>query len=176
MTKTVLLGVTFAAIFVASMIMAFAGGHLIFDEVEVEKKSLEIEVSADIPQDGSAGPFGYAAFGTKAILAITTHGGVGPDSESQTNADDPVFHTHALTAKNVAVCESASNPDGLAVDSASFEEVGDLEVDDEEIEVEDISRSKIGKLTGAVISFTLSIENGDICINVIDDATSDEDD
>lgn len=70
MTKTVLVATSLTAIFVASMIMvpAFAGGHLIFEEVEVEKRSLEIEVSADIPQDGSAGPFGYGAFGTKAIF------------------------------------------------------------------------------------------------------------
>jgi len=144
MTRTILLGITFAAIFVASMIMvpAFAGGHLIFDEVEVEKKSLEIEVSADIPQDGSAGNFGYAAFGTKAILAITSHGPIGLDSEAQTSPNDPVLHTHALTATTDTTCESE-----LAVASASFEEVGDLEVDDDEIEVEDISRSEIGKLT-----------------------------
>ena len=170
MTQTVLVGTSLALIFVASMIMipAFAGGHLTFDEVDVDKRSLEIEVTADIPQDGSAGAFGYGAFGTKAILAITTHGGVGPDSESQTGAADPILHTHAVTAKTVTPCAS-----GLAVASASFEEVGDLEVDGNEIEVEKISKSKIGKLTGTVVSFTLTLEGGDICINVIDSATAD---
>ena len=170
MTKKVLVVTSLTAIFVASMIMvpAFAGGHLTFDEVEVEGRSLEIEVTADIPQDGSAGAFGYGAFGTKAILAIATHGGVGPDSESQTGAADPVLHTHAVTAKTVTPC-----PSGLAIASASFEEVGDLEVDGNEIEVENISKKKIGKLTGTIVSFTLTLEGGDICINVIDSATAD---
>ena len=170
MTKKVLVATSLTAIFVASMIMvpAFAGGHLTFDEVEVEGRSLEIEVTADIPQDGSAGAFGYGAFGTKAILAIATHGGVGPDSESQTGAADPVLHTHAVTAKTVTPC-----PSGLAIASASFEEVGDLEVDGNEIEVENISKKKIGKLTGTIVSFTLTLVGGDICINVVDSATSD---
>jgi len=170
MTKKVLVVTSLTAIFVASMIMvpAFAGGHLTFDEVEVEGRSLEIEVTADIPQDGSAGAFGYGAFGTKAILAIATHGGVGPDSESQTGAADPVLHTHAVTAKTVTPC-----PSGLAIASASFEEVGDLEVDGNEIEVENISKKKIGKLTGTIVSFTLTLVGGDICINVVDSATSD---
>jgi len=176
MTKWAM-GIALAAAFAFSMVMvpAFAGGHLVFDEVEISKngKSLEIEVSADIPQAGEAGAFGFGAFGTKAILAITSHGGVGPDSETQANQADPVLHTHAVTTKTVAACVSASNPTGLAVASASFEEVGDLEVDDDEVEVENIAKNKIGKLTGTVVSFTLSTTNGDICINVVNVAMAD---
>ena len=165
-------GIALAAAFVFSMVMvpAFAGGHLVFDEVEISKngKSLEIEVSADIPQAGEAGAFGFGAFGTKAILAITSHGGVGPDSETQTNAADPVLHTHTVTTTTDTPCAS-----GLAVASASFEEVGDLEVDDDEIKVENIAKNKIGKLKGTVVSFTLTVENSDICINVVNVAMAD---
>ena len=172
MTKTILLGATLAAVFAVSMMMvpAFAGGHLVLDKVEVKdnvKQSLEINAGANIPQDGSVGAFGYGAFGTKAVLAITTHGGVGPDSETQTGTADPVFHTHAVQLTTTTPCAS-----GLAVASASFKEVGDLEVSGDTVEVKNISNGKIGTLTGTVVSFTLTVESGDICVNVINVAAS----
>jgi len=172
MNSKTILGISFAAVFAVSMMMvpAFAGGHLVLEKVEVKdngKQSLEIDVGANIPQAGEAGAFGYGAFGTKAILAITSHGGVGPDSETQTDAADPVLHTHAVTATTDTPC-----PSELAVASASFKEVGDLEVSGDTVEVTNISKGKIGTLTGTVVSFTLSSENSDICINVVNAAES----
>jgi len=166
-TKTIP-GISLGAVFVVSMMMmpAFAGGHVILEEVKVNTngKQLEIEVAGPIPQDGSLGAFGFGAFGTKAILAITTHGGVGPDSEAQTNQADPVFHTHALQLKTVSAATCGSE---TAVASASFNEVGDLEVTEDTVEVKNISKSEIGKLTGTVVSFLLSVSGEDICVNVI---------
>lgn len=156
--------IAFVAV-IMGMAPAFAAGHVNLQKVEVKNtgKQLEIEVLATIPQTGGAGAFGFGAFGTKAILAITTHGGIGPDSETQTSAADPVFHTHALQLKTVAAATCISE---TAVASASFEEVGDLEVNGNTVEVKNISKSKIGKLTGTVVSFTLSVSGGDICVTV----------
>ena len=166
MNSRAIWGTSLAAVFVLSMIIvpAFAGGHVNLQTVEVKdkgKQSVEFDVLGPLPQDGSLGAFGFGAIGTGAILAITTHGGVGPDSETQTNQADPVFHTHALQLKTTTPCAT-----DLAVASASFKEVGDLEVTGVTVEVKNIK--SVGKLTGTVVSFTLSVDaGGDICVNII---------
>jgi len=167
MNSKTILGISFAAVFAVSMMMVpvFAAGHVNLQKVEVKdtgKQSVEINVLGPITPTGGPGAFGFGAFGSKAILAITTHGGVGPDSEAQTNQADPVFHTHALQLKTTTPCAT-----GLAVASASFKEVGDLEVTGTTVEVKNISKGKIGTLTGTVVSFLLSVDpGGDICVDV----------
>ena len=168
MTKKVFLGAALAAVFVLSMIMVpvFAAGHVNLQKVEVKdtgKQSVEINVLAAIPQNGAAGAFGFGAIGSKAILGVTTHGGVGPDSEAQAGGTGPVFHTHALQLKTVAAVTCAST---TAVASASFKEVGDLEVTGVTVEVKNITG--VSKLTGTVVSFLLSVDaGGDIYVNII---------
>jgi len=170
MNSRAIWGTALAAVFVLSMIMVpvFADGHVNLQKVEVKdtgKQSVEINVVGPIPQDGGAGAFGFGAFGTKAILAIVTHGGVGPDSEAQAGGTGPVFHTHALQLKTVAAATCGSE---TAVASASFKEVGDLEVTVDTVEVKNISKGKIGKLTGTVVSFTITPNGGgELCVNVI---------
>ena len=169
MTKKVFLGAALAAVFVLSMIMVpvFAAGHVNLQKVEVKdtgKQSVEINVVGPIAQDGSLGAFGFGAIGTKAILAIVTHDGVGPDSEAQAGGTGPVFHTHALQLKTVALATCGSE---TAVASASFKEVGDLEVTGDTVEVKKIS-GKIGKLTGTVVSFTITPNGGgELCVNIM---------
>jgi len=166
MNSRAIWGTVLAVVFALSMIMVpvFAAGHVNLQEVKVKTngKQLEIEVVGPITPTGGPGAFGFGAFGTKAILAITTHGGVGPDSEAQAGGTGAVFHTHALQLKTTTPCTT-----GLAVASASFEEVGDLEVTGTTVEVKNISKNKIGKLTGTVVSFLLSVDaGGDICVDV----------
>ncbi len=172
MTKTVLLGITFAVVFtiamIASPMLAFAAGHLTITEAEAEEDDgfweVEIETAADIPTDGSAGAFGYGVVGTSGILVATTHGGVGPDHPDQAGQGDPVMHTHVVTLGPNAGC-----PDNLAVasiTSPSFE----IEIDDDELEIEDVPTSAAGTLTGPFASFTLSVlgpaDNPDaVCVN-----------
>jgi hypothetical protein len=157
MTKSLLLATSLAAIFVASMIMvpAFAGGHLTIEEAEVEKEKgkweVEIETSADIPTDGSAGAFGYGVIGKKAILVATTHGGVGPDHPDQGGQGDPVMHTHVVTLGPNAGC-----PDNLAVASITSPSFS-IEIDDDELEIEGIPTSAAGKLSQTTASFNLSV-------------------
>ena len=166
-TKTIL-GISLGAVFVLSMIMVpvFAVGHVNMQKVEVKdtgKQSVEINVVGPITPTGGPGAFGFGAIGSKAILGVTTHGGVGPDSEAQAGGTGAVFHTHALQLTTITPCAS-----GVAVASASFKEVGDLEVTGTTVEVKNISKGKIGTLTGEVRSFLLSVDaGGDICVTFI---------
>ncbi len=182
MTKTVILGTSFAAIFALSMIMvpAFAGGHLAIIGSDVfnhpTNSKVSITVSAPIPQDGSLGAFGFGAIGLNGVIAVTTHGGVGPDSEVQADQSDPVFHTHVVTLKTTGLCKTPGNPNGnpagLAVASASFEDVGKLKVANNKVKVTGIPNSAVGDLSGDVVAFRLSVV-GDpaapraICVNIV---------
>ena len=87
MGKTILLGTTLALVFAIFMIApALAGGHVVIVEAEVDDDEVEIKTVADIPTDGSLGDFGFGAFTTDGtVVAVTTHGGVGQDSETQVN-------------------------------------------------------------------------------------------
>ena len=151
------------AIALASMMAvtpAFATSFLDMKRAEVEKKSFDITTDATIPQDGSVGAFGYAVFGATGVIAVTTHGGIG-DSEAQLNPADPVFHTH-IVHLNTASSNCAS---GIQVTYASFDTVGKLEIHNKHVEVTQIPASAVGKLSNTVVSFTLSIENGAVCVN-----------
>ena len=162
MGKTILLGTTLAVLFAVFMIVpALAVGHLaIVEAVMDDDDEVEIKVTADIPTDGTGGAFGYGAFITDTTLvAVTTHGGVGPDSEEQEDAADPVFHSHFLVlTDNPIECND------FAIVSASFEDDADFEVEDNTVEIEDIEG-----FNGDVASFTLSVEpTGEICVDVMD--------
>jgi hypothetical protein len=157
-----------ATVAIAVLMMAtpaFAASFLDITKAVVENEktnvSLDIKTGATIPKDGSSGPFGYGAFGDSGkVLAVTTHGGV-LDSEAQHGvASNPVFHTHVVVLKTTTPCVS-----GLAVASASFETVGKLQVSRNSVEVSHVPVSAVGKLTGTVVSFTLTLEGGDVCVN-----------
>ena len=163
MTKTVLLGVTLTALFVASMLVAPAIAAslpkfltITEAEVEVNEDSLEadLETKKTVPTDGSGGAFGYGVItdsGLSAIIVTTTHAGV-QDSEAQSGPSDPVMHNHY-----VALTDSDANCPGLAVQDITFEEPGDVVVSGKNVKIEDVPLSFTGthSLTGAEISFDL---------------------
>ena len=159
MTKTIILGISIAAIFtiamIASPLLAFATGHLTITEAEAEEDDgfweVEIETAADIPTDGTAAAFGYGVIGSTGILVATTHGGVGPDHPDQLTQADPVFHTHVVTLGPNGGC-----PDNLAV-ATIVDPSFPIEVDDDELEIEDVPTSAAGTLTGPFASFNLSV-------------------
>ena len=179
MGKTILLGTTLAVVFAVFMIApALAGGHLMITEAEVDDDEVEIEVAADIPTDGLGGDFGYGAFTTDGkVVVVATHGGLSEaDSDSQEDASDPAFHSHLveLTADDDVAdeCDVDADEGMFEIVSASPGEVADFEVDDNEVEIEDFD----GEFSGTVVSFTLFNEGDAVCVQVIDDATAEDDD
>jgi len=153
------MGASLGVVFALSMILTpvFAGGHLAIVDKDSETtgkvSKVKITTLANIPKDGSAGAFGFAALGTNAILAVTTHGGVGPDSPAQSSQGDPVFHTHVITL-NFASIACAS---GVEVATITFAEVGQVNVNKNRVSVSAIPVSATGEMTGTVASFNLSV-------------------
>jgi hypothetical protein len=156
MNSKTILGSTLAAIFVLSMTMlpALATGHLTIVESSFKNtgavSKVTIKTAADIPTTGA---FGYGVIGTDRILVVTTHGGVGPDSEAQQDQFDSIFHTHAVTLNFASgVCAS-----GIEVATITFEEFGHLKVKGNTIKITGISNEAAGEITGPFASFELSI-------------------
>jgi hypothetical protein len=162
MTRKTIAGAVMAIAVVSMLAVtpAFATSFLDMKRAEVNSNSFEITTDAVIPQDGSAGAFGYAVFGANGVIAVTTHGGI-QDSIAQVPSGSPVFHTH-IVQLNTASNSCASK---IEVTSASYNTVGKLEIEKNNIEVTGIPASAVGKLSNTVVSFTLSVENGAVCVN-----------
>ena len=164
-TKT-FLAASLVTVFVVSMIMlpAYAtAGYLTITSADVEKGKkgwkFEIETAGKILPVGT---YGYGAFGENGVIAVTTHGGVGPDSEAQHgDASNPVFHTH-IVQLNTGTDTACSSE--IGVKSASFETVGKLEISGKTVEVSKIPENAVGKLTGTVVSFNLGFEGSELCV------------
>jgi len=146
-----------------------AAAHLVLDKAEAKtikgKSKVEVTTVGNFELAGTL--YGLGAIGKSGkVIAVTTHGGVGPDSEAQAGGTGAVFHTHVVTGKFVAACIAAGNADGFAIASASFKEVGDLELDGSDIEIKNIPVGSVGKLTGDVFTFALRGAGAEICIDV----------
>jgi len=177
MNSRAIWGAALVAVFALSMIMVpvFAAGHVVLVDAEAKtiKGKSKVEVTTSLSFEGGPGAFGLGAIGKSGkVIAVTTHGGVGPDSEAQAGGTGAVFHTHVVTGKLVAACVDATlNPTGFAIASASFNEVGDLELDGTDIEIKNIPVGSVGKLTGDVFTFVLRLigdapSPDEICIDV----------
>lgn len=145
-------------------ISAASSAFLDIKKAESGEDSYKITTKSAIPKK-NAGAFGYGLIDTEtfSVVAVTTHGGVGPDSETQNDAGDGVFHTHL-----VQLTEDNPNCD-IAVASASFAEVGEASVRGNTLTVTDIT----AELTGdTFVSFTLSVPTGDpadaICVHPVE--------
>jgi hypothetical protein len=143
---------------------AFATGHLDIVSAEVQEKNekvkLELNTAADVTS-GLPGFYGYAALTSdfQDILVAVTHlpiDDVDPDADPETG-----FHTHIVDLTTETDCAS-----GIAVAFASPEAVGELKVDGTEVKVTDVDAADVGELSGAVPSFTLTIEDSELCVNV----------
>ena len=165
MTKTILLGITLAAVFVVSMMMlpASAGGHLAMIGSTVYQTgtgNAVIAVMLPIPTDGSLGSFGFAfplTDGSGCLLAAATHGAIGDDSSRQNPNNLDVMHTHivCLGAVPAATCSSLT-----AITSATKNEVGKATVSDNFLILSEIP---VG-IANAPLSFPLSAPAGAICV------------
>jgi len=167
MTKTILFAITLAAVFSVAMVApvsAASSGFLDIKKAELGEDSYKITTKSAIPKK-NAGAFGYGLIDTDtfSVIAVTTHGGVGPDSETQTDAGDGVFHTHLVQL-------TFENPNcDIAVETASFEEVGEASVRGNTLTVTGITPELAGN---TFVSFTLSVPTGDpvdaICVHPVE--------
>src|SRR5574340_566266 len=164
MTK-IILGAILAAVAVISMTAVPAMAlsplpylQIVSSSVSDSPASVSITTAAPVAS-GIPSAYGYGVITSNGVLAVTTHKGVGPDSITQVTNQRPVFHTHFVTLASTGDCAS-----GLKVASASFNEVGNLKISGDNISITNID-SSVGTLTNAVVSFTLTLENGNICVN-----------
>ncbi len=129
------------------------------DSSEFEKA--EFKTKAKIPTDGSGGAFGFGIIsgaGLEAIAVTTTHSGV-LDSEAQSDVNDPVFHNHYVALQDSQADGSGLCP-GLEVRDITFQEPGDVDVENKKAIMEDVPYYFAGthSLTGDNINF-LADEN-----------------
>jgi len=177
MTKTVL-AVTIAAILTVSILVFPLNGvdamesfldvektKIVTDSSELEEA--QFEAKGNMPTDGTGGAFGYGVItgaGLNAIIVTTTHGGV-LDSEAQTSASDPVFHNHYVALQDSTVDGSGLCP-GLEVRDITWQQPGDVQVNDEKVTMEDTPYYFAGthSLSSAPISF-LADENVSLAVS-----------
>ncbi|HEV8387616.1 MAG TPA: hypothetical protein VGQ03_08340 [Nitrososphaera sp.] len=125
---------------------------------------MTIKVEGDVTPNIQRPPYGFAALTEdgNGILAVATHAGL-LDSEDQDHPGDDIIHTHA-----VDVVPSTDCVNGIKIASASFESPGKLVVDTNRVKVSKAPSESFGDFDGTVISFILTVENGNICINPVD--------
>lgn len=131
-------------------------------EVDDDEVEMELRLAGDAAGGVPGNAYGYAALTSDGtgILAVTTHIGI---EDTSAELDETGFHTHVAAVTTVTGCAS-----GLQVASASFDPIGELEVDGAEVEVEDAPSDDLGAFTGFFVSFTLTVEGGAICVNPAD--------
>jgi len=167
MNSRAIWGISIAAIFAVSMISAaYAVGHLLIDDITVEKpgrngvaQSVHIEVSVDVP-DPTGADYGWAVGTSKGFLVITSHPNIGDDSTGQPPLN--AYHTHFLTADSGGPCDPLPH-----ATFATKNEVGKLSIMGDMIWVENVPRGLAGDLTESGFGFTLFTSGGDLCINPV---------
>lgn len=102
--------------------------------------------------------------GTNAVIVTTTHSGV-LDSETQNgDATDPIWHSHFVRLGLVAQCEGIS-ANGTGVVEITFEQPGDVEINDETAEVSEIPTIFNG--TNALTNASMSSSPGNNVENAV---------
>ena len=190
MTKKILLGAIMAvALFGGSIVAADAAG--LFSDIvkanlnENDKtlNSLQIKTGAKIPIGDINHGFGIVTDGTSdganlVAIVTTTHPDL-PfiDSELQSSPSDPVEHNHVVALRTGAA-ECAS---GLAVVDLTYDSPGTTNIQSKHVGMNHIP---YGDYTGqfggnsidsgsepfgpGIVSFQLTVENDNICVNVVD--------
>ena len=186
MTKRIILGTSFAAIFALSMILvpAFAGGHLQLTsasaDITGQRLKADITTAANVPLDGMSGAFGYAVLtngGDGAldnVVVIVTHLPIDDSSH-----EDPVsgFHTHVLDLKTPSnKCKKHDLEVDLAGSGANsaFDSDYKFKINGNDINLREVPTSDLGNPSGvgAVASFTITpVFTGknltNLCVDII---------
>jgi hypothetical protein len=102
--------------------------------------------------------------GTNAVIVTTTHSGV-LDSETQNgDATDPIWHNHFGRLGPVAQCDGIrANSTGIV--EITFEQPGDVEINDETAEITEIPTSFNG--TNPLTSASMSSSPGNNVENAV---------
>jgi hypothetical protein len=163
-----------ASVALAPALATVLADYLQLESAEVETSSdglnAEFTAEADIPEgDEAAGSaFGYGLLtdqGTDAVIVTTTHSGV-LDSETQNgDATDPIWHNHYVELGPVPQCEGVST-NGTGVVELTFEQPGDVEINDETAELTEMPISFNG--TNALTNASMTSSPG----NNVDNAVS----
>jgi len=155
----VILGIAAMLVVVSPMAVWAVTEFLTIREVAVVSSGDRVDratmsTRGNIPKDGSGGAFGYGIITSAGIIVTTTHKGV-LDSESQSDAQDPVFHNHyALLGPNPSKC--GNNPSVIDI---TFDSPGKLVVGKTDVTLKDLPKSSEGisqsKNVQNVVSFKL---------------------
>ena len=97
-----------------------------------------------IPQNGEKGAVGYGLItdqGFSAVIVGTSHKGVLDSVAQNSNADNPVWHSHFVRLEVISEANCGTNPEVTAV---TFQEPFDLEIDGKNAHFNDVP----GKFTG----------------------------
>ena len=90
--------------------------------VDGDKQHIRINTESTISVDGSHGAFGWGipTGNANEFLVATTHGGV-YDSETQSNATDPIWHTHLVKLfEDTDACPNAFRVQDLTLSDPSY--------------------------------------------------------
>ena len=163
MNSKTILSLSIATIFAVSMLgMAFAAGHDVLSSYPTiagkGAKTVTFTAMANVPTDGTGGNFGFGIFAEKGVVVATSHP-VAIYSVAQPPLE--AFHSH-LVQLDTPTADCAS---GIAVASLTKHEVGKVSVSGDKVTIKNIPPGQSGDLTGPAVSFTLSIENGRVCVN-----------
>ena len=162
MNSKTILSLATATIFSVSMLgIAFASGHDVLSSYSVTgngAKTVTFTASANVPTDGSGGNFGFGVFAEKGVVVAVSHP-VAIDSVAQPPVE--AFHSHLVQLETpTADCTSS-----IAVASLTKHEVGKVSVSGNQVTIKNVPPGQSGDLTGQAVSFTLSLENGRVCVN-----------
>ena len=161
-TKTIF-GMSIVTIFAVSMLgMAFAAGHDVLSSYAITgkgAKTVTFTASANVPTDGTGGNFGFGIFADKGVVVATSHP-VAIDSVAQPPVE--AFHSHLVQLESPTEdCESE-----IAVASLTKHEIGKVSVSGDTVTIKNVPPGQSGDLTGPAVGFTLSLENGRVCVNL----------
>jgi hypothetical protein len=147
-------------VFDIPLVFAFSAESFLTIEranVSIEDNDLTAELMVEgllIPTDGSQGAFGYGILTEDgdAIVVVTTHAGV-LDSEEQSSAEDPTWHTHLVRLGDVAECG-----EDQGIIDITWQSPGDVLTTDEFEGRDSITGGQLSMTLGEAVSDVISFK------------------
>jgi hypothetical protein len=155
-------------VFDIPLVFAFSAESFLTIEranVSIEDNDLTAELMVEgllIPTDGSQGAFGYGILTEDgdAIVVVTTHAGV-LDSEEQSSAEDPTWHTHLVRLGDVAECG-----EDQGVIDITWQSPGEVEINDNIASVSGVGTDEF-EGSNSITSEDLTMRLGEDVSNVV---------